>query len=101
MQVHREELPSSIDAELRSVLEAKFEYPVQLCAFPSMSKEVLAPKTVVLSTIEASRPLLNIMDDDSKAKLKIITDNASAIVWITRGNLLRGSRPDFALAQGL
>ena len=101
MQVHREENPSSIDAELRSVVEAKFGNPVQFCALSSISKKVLAPKTVVISTVEANQPLLNIIDDNSHDKLKTITDNASAIVWVTRGNLLRGSRPDFALALGL
>ena len=100
MQVHRDQRPSSIDAELRSVIEA-LGYSVQLCALSGISREVLAPRSVVLSTIEANKPLLNIMDDSSKDKLKTITDSASAIVWITRGNFLRGSRPDFALVQGL
>ena len=100
VQVHREQIPSSIDSELQSVIEA-LGYSVQLCALSGISKEVLAPRSVVLSTIEANKPLLHIMDDCSKDKLKTITDSASAIVWITRGNFLRGSRPDFALVQGL
>ncbi|CRG92461.1 Nonribosomal peptide synthetase 14 [Talaromyces islandicus] len=64
------------------------------------SKDTLNGATVI-SLIEATNPLLATIRDDEMDAFKVITDNASVLLWVTAGDIMRGSRPDFALVSGL
>lgn len=64
------------------------------------SLQLLAGSTVI-SLVEASNPLLATISREEMDALKLITDNASTILWVTNGDMLSGARPDFALVAGL
>lgn len=66
----------------------------------SDSKEVLRGATVI-SLVEANDPLLATISDNDMDAFKVITDNASLLLWVTNGDMLSGKRPDFALVSGL
>jgi len=55
----------------------------------------------VLSLVEPEDPLLAVTNDEQMGRVKIMTDNASIILWVTAGDLLGSKSPNFALVQGL
>jgi acyl transferase domain-containing protein len=57
--------------------------------------------TTVFNLCELKTPLLSVCTDEEMAKIKLITDNASSLIWTTNANTLEGERPDFALISGL
>ncbi|KAL2802548.1 hypothetical protein BJX63DRAFT_440810 [Aspergillus granulosus] len=57
--------------------------------------------TIVFNLVEMESPLLATISDEDMARVKFMTDNASSLVWVTGGNILRGDNPDFALVSGL
>ncbi|RYP08079.1 hypothetical protein DL764_002119 [Monosporascus ibericus] len=61
----------------------------------------VAPGAIVISFLELEEPLLAASTDAEMRAVKEITDNASALVWITGGGLLTGSAPTKGLASGL
>ncbi|PWY76505.1 polyketide synthase [Aspergillus sclerotioniger CBS 115572] len=63
--------------------------------------ETLLRGATVISLIEVSHPLLATISDNEMGAIKVITDNASTLVWVTNGDIMSGTRPDFALASGL
>ncbi|CAG8910253.1 unnamed protein product [Penicillium egyptiacum] len=64
------------------------------------SAQLLAGSTVI-SLVEATNPFLATISGQEMDALKLITDNASTILWVTNGDMLSGARPDFALVAGL
>ncbi|RYO93374.1 hypothetical protein DL762_001073 [Monosporascus cannonballus] len=61
----------------------------------------VSPGAIVVSFLELEEPLLATSTDAEMRAVKEITDNASALVWITGGGLLTGSAPTRGLASGL
>jgi acyl transferase domain-containing protein len=57
--------------------------------------------TTVFNLCELKSPLLSVCTDEEMAKIKLITDNASSLIWMTNANTLEGENPDFALISGL
>ena len=55
----------------------------------------------MFSLLEVEKPLLSTMTEDDMVRLKLLTENASKLVWATGGGFLNVSRPDFAVASGL
>ena len=51
--------------------------------------------------MEYHDPLLDRVSPEQMSRLKILTDSASKLLWITRGDLMRGGTPEAALALGL
>ena len=69
--------------------------------FEEVTTETIPKGAPVISFLEAENPLLSSFNDDEMTKVKIITDNASTLLWITGGGLLRGTNPEFGIASGL
>lgn len=57
--------------------------------------------TTVFSLCELKDPLLSVISDEDMARVKLMTDNATSLVWVTGGDIMHGERPDFALVSGL
>ncbi|KAJ5672571.1 polyketide synthase [Penicillium longicatenatum] len=64
------------------------------------SAHLLAGATII-SLVEASNSLLAKISSEEMDVLKLLTDHASTILWVTNGDMLSGARPDFALVAGL
>ena len=74
---------------------------VQRMSLSDVTEETLPRGTMVISLLETETPLLAGISDEDMGHVKVITDNASTIIWITSGDLLSGRTPDVALVQGL
>ncbi|KAL2824216.1 hypothetical protein BDW59DRAFT_147657 [Aspergillus cavernicola] len=61
----------------------------------------IAKGTIVFSLCELQSSLLSVSSDDEMKQIKIMTDNAASLVWVTNGNTMQGERPDFALVSGV
>ncbi|KAI1104957.1 reducing type I polyketide synthase 10 [Jackrogersella minutella] len=57
--------------------------------------------TFVFSLCELKSPLLSTISDDHMDRVKLMTDRAASLVWLTNGNTLKGGHPDYALVSGL
>ena len=98
-------MESDSKLSLNDVLEAKLcsmtERSVKRIRFSAVTADIITSQSTVISTVELETPLLSSISAEEMRLMKIITDNASILVWITGGNLMAGVGPDFALATGL
>lgn len=62
---------------------------------------LIPPNSRVVMLAESERTLLANIEETEFEKVKHILGNASSILWITNGGLLKGKRPKFAMARGL
>jgi acyl transferase domain-containing protein len=74
---------------------------VKRIAFKDVTACSIPPGAIVFSLLESEHPLLSVTTADQMRRIKFITDNASEIVWVTAGDLIKGKFPDHALASGL
>ena len=75
--------------------------PVPRVSLNEVSDVTIPPGTVVFSLIESERPLLASITDDQMKLVKVLTNNASSIVWVTAGDLLGHVIPEYGLVSGL
>lgn len=61
----------------------------------------IPPNSHVIMLAECEETLLANIEETEFEKIKHIIGNASSVVWITNGGLLKGKRPKFAMARGL
>lgn len=91
---------SLVDALVHRLSDV-FGREIQRVAFQDVSEMTILPGAIVLSTIESEIPVLANTSDDEMRRIKIITDRASILLWVTGGDLLAGKSPDHSLVQGL
>jgi acyl transferase domain-containing protein/NADPH:quinone reductase-like Zn-dependent oxidoreductase len=89
---------SALGFGLENALSGKLVHRVQL---QDLTEELVSNKPIIFNLVEAKDPLLSVINDEEMPKVKLMTDNAGTIVWVTNGNLTQGERPDFALISGL
>lgn len=99
--MNREGILSPLDTELRSRREAYFGNTIPVIGLPHISEKTLFAGLIVISTVEAEVPLLATISEQDMRLVKVMTDNASKIVWITNADVMYGTRPDFAPVLGL
>ncbi|RFU78519.1 polyketide synthase [Trichoderma arundinaceum] len=97
--VEREE--SKLGHALSNALSAIHEGSVMTVKLQDLSPEHVSTNPSVFSLVEVKDPLLSVISDDEMRHVKMMTDGAANLVWVTNGNLMHGDRPDFALIQGL
>ncbi|KAI5866016.1 reducing type I polyketide synthase 10 [Durotheca rogersii] len=57
--------------------------------------------STVFNLCEVETPLLATTTDDEMSGVKVMTDKAGTLIWVTGGNILHGDKPEFALAAGM
>ncbi|RYP80513.1 hypothetical protein DL770_006186 [Monosporascus sp. CRB-9-2] len=92
---------SDVTRGFEAYLKDRLKRKVHRLSLHDISEGSIPPGSTVFSFLEAEKPLLSVMDKEESIRLKRITDNSSNLVWVTSGNLLSGSRPEFGLAFGL
>lgn len=92
----RSQLGSALGDALRKVQG----YWVLRVLLDELTEEHITPGIVVFNLAEVKTPLLATISDEHMARVKLMTDRAGSIVWLTNGNILEGSRPDFSLVSG-
>ncbi|KFA53738.1 hypothetical protein S40293_01625 [Stachybotrys chartarum IBT 40293] len=97
--VECEETPlgSALADKLRSVQGDE----VNRINFGALTEENIPSGSTVFSLCEARTPLLATTTDDQMASVKMMTNNAGTLIWVTGGNKLHGGTPEFALASGM
>ncbi|BCS03320.1 type I polyketide synthase [Aspergillus luchuensis] len=55
----------------------------------------------IISLIESENPVLSTSTDSELRGIKLMTDNAETLLWVTAGDSLNGAQPEFALVSGL
>ena len=60
-----------------------------------------SPETIVITTIELEKALLNSLTNRDMSKIKLMTANASILLWVTGGALFKAQNPEQALILGL
>jgi NADPH:quinone reductase-like Zn-dependent oxidoreductase/NADP-dependent 3-hydroxy acid dehydrogenase YdfG len=63
--------------------------------------ESIPSRSIVISTLELDKPLLNTLSQDEMGFVKTMTDRASLILWLCHANFMDGMNPDFAVVLGL
>ncbi|RYP10656.1 hypothetical protein DL765_008038 [Monosporascus sp. GIB2] len=66
-----------------------------------LASEHIPSGSTVFNLCEIENPLLATTTDDEMSGVKVMTDRAGSLIWVTGGNILRGDRPEFALAAGM
>ena len=99
--MNREGRLSLLDTEIRSILEAYFGHTISVIGLRHVSEITLFARSIVISTVEAEEPLLATISEQDMSLVKIMTDSASKIVWITNADVMSSTRPDFAPVLGL
>lgn len=67
-----------------------------------LDNTTLTPSTICVSLLETETEFLATISDEDAKRLRIMTDNATDLLWITSGNML-GAKPDpnVTLSNGL
>lgn len=82
-------------------LESALGVSVPIFALRHFSEQTILPKSTIISTIEAEKPLLCDISGHDLATIQSITDGASKIIWLTNNDVLRAKKPDSAPVSGL
>ncbi|KAL1971038.1 hypothetical protein VTN77DRAFT_2872 [Rasamsonia byssochlamydoides] len=99
--VTREGTISGLEAKIKDTLEGYFGSAIPVVGLSQVSSATVPDRSIVVSTLEVQQPLLSVISEQEMDLVKIITDRVAKILWISNGNILTGSRPDFALVLGL
>lgn len=91
----RSKLGSALGDALRKVQG----YWVLRVLLDELTEEHITPGIAVFNLAEVKTPLLATISDHHMARVKFMTDRAGSIVWLTNGNILEGSKPDFSLVS--
>ncbi|KAF4637480.1 hypothetical protein G7Y89_g578 [Cudoniella acicularis] len=75
--------------------------PTSRFTLDEVTEDTITPGATIFCLIECSEPALSTSTNEEIERIKHITNRASNIVWVTGGNLLDGSRPEFALISGI
>ncbi|CAK4032116.1 polyketide synthase [Lecanosticta acicola] len=67
----------------------------------NLVKDDVPSGTHVFNLCEATSPLLATISDEDMDQVKLMTQNASSLVWVTNGNILEGGHPEYGLVSGL
>lgn len=86
---------------LQAELSKFFHSNVTRIPLSNVSSSTLPPKSVVITTVELEKSLLDVITPNEIEHVKIMTDSASVLLWISGGNLLKAERPEFSLVPGL
>ncbi|KAK6514428.1 hypothetical protein TWF506_008821 [Arthrobotrys conoides] len=91
------DLSDSIAKEVSDVIG---QTPTRVC-FNDISEESVPQGSTVISLLELQYTLLGSTSEAQLDLVKILTNQASCLTWVTSGNLLSGERPEHSLAFGL
>ncbi|KAI9781322.1 MAG: Type I Iterative PKS [Peltula sp. TS41687] len=92
------------DNSLNDVLVPKlcerFGQDVERLSLSSLTPSHITPKTTIICTVELYDPILATMSVSEMNSIKIITDNAAHLLWVTGGGQMDALRPNLAMASG-
>ncbi|KAI1826121.1 reducing type I polyketide synthase 10 [Xylaria intraflava] len=97
--VERERSP--LGSALADALGPIQGHEVTRTTLENLTAEHVLQGTTVFNLCELYSPLLSMISDQDMQRVKVMTDNATSLIWVTGGNVLQGEKPDSALSVGL
>ncbi|KUM55502.1 hypothetical protein ACN42_g11762 [Penicillium freii] len=91
----------SFNDALAQYLSTETGLVVKRVLLQDLTASIITPKSLLISTIELTRPVLSTLTGEEMQYVKLITDNAHSLLWLTGGGNMEGACPDFALMSGL
>lgn len=73
----------------------------QRILFAHVTEATRLKEATAISLLEAESPLLAGITNSEMRRLKLLTDQAKNLLWVTAGDLLNGKTPQMGLAAGL
>ncbi|RAH71709.1 uncharacterized protein BO66DRAFT_400146 [Aspergillus aculeatinus CBS 121060] len=83
------------------MLAAYFKRDIRRVPLRQLSIAEFKSRPTVVSTIELHKPILSTLTAAKMTKVKLMTDNASNLIWLTGADLMDGTHPEYALVSGL
>ncbi|KAF1999303.1 reducing type I polyketide synthase 10 [Amniculicola lignicola CBS 123094] len=74
---------------------------IQRWSLKDVTVKSIPENAAVVSTVEFERSLLSVMSEEEMNSVRMLTETASTLLWITGGSLLKAPKPEFGLAQGI
>lgn len=65
-----------------------------------VTNETVLPHSLIITAIELESPLLDTINHNQLEKARVLSENASILMWVTGGSLYIASSPDFSLILG-
>ncbi|OJJ78181.1 hypothetical protein ASPBRDRAFT_37382 [Aspergillus brasiliensis CBS 101740] len=93
--------PSRLSTALVEHLCSVHSLPTQVLNFNDLSSSSIPAGSIVFSLLEYEKPVLATVSPEELSRIKLLTDHAARVVWITGGNPLEGLNPDMMLVNGL
>ncbi|KAK1991032.1 putative polyketide synthase [Colletotrichum falcatum] len=92
--VYRNTAPGLLDLIVRSFHEiGRVAAPVQLLDMATVNAHVVV--------LDLGKPMLADLSADEFAAIQKITNNASTLLWVSDGGIMKGQTPEAAMASGL
>ncbi|KAI1113132.1 ketoacyl-synt-domain-containing protein [Nemania sp. NC0429] len=76
-------------------------HAVRRVAFGEINPGLVKGHATVVASIELEDPVLSRVNGNEMDLVKTLTDHSRNLIWITGGRLLRGAKPEMAIAFGL
>ncbi|KAF3925322.1 hypothetical protein ABW20_dc0108590 [Dactylellina cionopaga] len=69
--------------------------------FADISEETIPFGATIISLLELQTTILGTTSESELNLIKLLTNQATCLMWVTNGNLMSGERPEYSLAFGL
>ncbi|KAF3924467.1 hypothetical protein ABW20_dc0108800 [Dactylellina cionopaga] len=97
-----EHTPTALGDSITEEVARMIGQQVKRISFDDISQESALPKSsILISLLEIGKPLLAATTELQFRRIKLLTDRASCLIWVTSGHLLNTRSPDHSLAFGL
>jgi len=98
--VHRNK-EHKLNSTLHTALSKYFQSDVKQINLEDVAKTKIPVGSIIITSLEIEDPILESATPKHIEDIKVLTDNASILVWITGGALFKSKRPSFSLVGGL
>jgi NADPH:quinone reductase-like Zn-dependent oxidoreductase len=100
IQVH-DGTSGNLDSALSSQVRNKFGTYVHEIHVDSLNTGRIPADSIVISTMEYTKPFLSTMSPCRQAAMTAISETASVLLWLTGGSLFKSDSPEAAIILGL
>ncbi|KAL1863752.1 putative secondary metabolism biosynthetic enzyme [Paecilomyces lecythidis] len=101
IMVNRDGDMSEFELDIKQELESYFRMSIPMVGLSQVSNTTVPDRSIVVSTLEARKPLLTAIDGDEMKQLQDITGRVAVILWICGGDFLDMDCPGFAPVLGM
>lgn len=75
--------------------------PFQCVQFQNLKETSIPEKSLVVTTVELERDIIAGLSSNDLSRLKIMTNSAENLIWVTSGGTLKAKKPESSLALGI